>query len=286
MTKQMEQVDGVLRRLLSDEKRATTLMGRDEIRFLVGTYYDMQHNRIRSDGQVRALTKDDKPNAVLEWLAATNTTLEKQIAVALDVWTMNDPVAKWARSHMGVGPVIAAGLCAHIDFAKCPTPGHIYSFAGLVNGQVWGKGERRPWNADLKKLCFLLGESFVKVHNQPDDIYGKFYKDRKVLEAARNAEGLFADQAKATLESKNFNKDTDAYAAYIAGRLPQARIHARARRYAVKMFLSHLQHVGWVALHGEAPAKPYAIAHLGHAHFIAPAYGPKWDASWGTQLTL
>jgi len=44
----------------------------------------------------------------------------------------------------------------------------------------------------------------------------------------------------------------------------------RAKRYAVKMFLSHYQHVGHVLLHGTPPPAPYIIAHGEHAHYIPP----------------
>ena len=56
--------------------------------------------------------------------------------------------------------------------------------------------------------------------------------------------------------------------------LPPAHVHARAKRYAVKLFLSHYQHVAWRNEFGEDPPKPYVIQHLGHADRMLP---PNYD---------
>lgn len=53
--------------------------------------------------------------------------------------------------------------------------------------------------------------------------------------------------------------------------LPPAHIHARARRYAVKMFLSHLHHVQTVDYFGKLPPLPYAFEQMpteDHRHFV------------------
>jgi hypothetical protein len=55
--------------------------------------------------------------------------------------------------------------------------------------------------------------------------------------------------------------------------LPPARIHRRAVRYAVKLFLAHYHHVAYEVEFGEPPPKPYVIEHLGHVDFIGP---PNW----------
>ena len=66
-------------------------------------------------------------------------------------------------------------------------------------------------------------------------------------------------------DEKKIGKDTDAYAAYSQGRLPPAHIHARAKRYAIKLFLAHLHHKMYMEHYGKEPPLPYAIAHLDHA---------------------
>jgi hypothetical protein len=50
--------------------------------------------------------------------------------------------------------------------------------------------------------------------------------------------------------------------------LPPAHVHARARRWVVKLFLSHF-HAEWFQKHYGKPAPlPYAIDILKHAHLI------------------
>jgi len=193
--------------------------------------------------------------------------------VALDKYADSKEVCRWMQSICGIGPVISAGLHAHIDITKCPTVGHIWSFAGLDPTKKWEAKTERPWNAKLKVLCWKIGQSFVKVSNNEADFYGKIYQSRKALEMERNEAGLFADQAADILSKKSYKKDTDAYKAYIVGKLPPAHIQARAERYAVKIFLSHM-HAVWYEMHyGEKPPKPFATSILGHAHEIPV---PNW----------
>lgn len=263
-------VQEAIRKLSKDERSATATLGKDEARFLVDAYYQLQDNRIRSDGQVRSMSKDGEPHSTLKWLADMNRTLEESIKSALDVYSNASSVGRWLRSQKGIGPVIAAGFLAHLDITKAETAGAFWSFAGLDPRAVWEKGKKRPWNADLKVLCWKLGESFVKVSGHDDAFYGKLYKQRKEIEVAKNEAGEFAEQAKTKLEKFKIGKDTDAYAAYIQGKLPPAHIHARAKRYAIKLLLAHLHEVMYKDHFKKDPPLPYAIGILGHAHTIAP----------------
>lgn len=257
-----------IRKLTKDERNASVTLGKDEARFLVDAYYQLQDNRIRSDGQVRSMSKDGEPHAVLQWLADMNRTLEESIKSALDSYSTASAVGRWARSQKGIGPVIAAGMLAHLDITKANTAGAFWSYAGMDPRSTWEKGQKRPWNAQLKVLCWKLGESFVKVSGNEDAFYGKVYKDRKAMELAKNEAGEYAEQAAAKLEKFKIGKDTDAYKAYIQGKLPPAHIHARAKRYAVKLFLAHLHEVMFEDHFGTKPPLPYAIGILSHAHKI------------------
>jgi hypothetical protein len=257
-------------KLSRDLKASAANLTVPQARYLVDAYYAMQEYRKASANQVRALTETAEPCEVIAWLAAQMDTLENQIRRALDSWTDAQPLGQWCKSITGIGPVISAGLLAHIDITKAPTVGHIWKFAGLDPTTEWGKGEKRPWNARLKVLCWIIGESFVKVSGLPSDVYGKIYAARKEQEALKNEALEFADQAAAILQKKNIGKKTDAYKAYSIGKLPPAHIHARAKRYAVKIFLAHFHHVAYRLHYGQDPPKPYVIEHLGHVHYIAP----------------
>lgn len=265
-----------IQRLTRDLANASATLSDAEARFLVDSYYQMQDARIRADGQVRSINKsavegaEPEPHLVLSWLAEQNRSLEGQIKRALEKYVNAHKVGSWMTSIHGIGPVISAGLLAHIDITKAPTVGHIWAFAGLDPTKKWEKKTKRPWNAQLKVLCWKAGESFVKFHNADECFYGKVWKTQKEIYVARNEAGDYTERSAQILAEKNFNKSTDAYAAYITGKFPPAHIHAMARRYAVKLFLSHLHGEMYRRIIGTEPPLPYPIAHLGHAHFIAP----------------
>ena len=255
-------------KLSKDLKNASKTLSKQEVRYLVDTYYQIQEFRKATSNQIQSMNEAEEPTELITWLFENLKSLETQIKNALDVYTKNHPVGVWLQGIMGIGPVISAGLLAHIDIEKAPTAGHIWSFAGLDPTKTWEKGQLRPWNAKLKTLCWKIGQSFVKVSNNDKDVYGKLYKQRKEYEVAKNEAGEYKEQAESILKKKNIGKTTDAYKAYSVGKLPPAHIQQRAERYAVKIFISHLQEFWYEQHYGEKPPKPFAIAILGHAHEI------------------
>jgi len=260
----------LIKKLDKDIKKAALTLGAAEARYLVDAYYTIQEDRKRTTSQAKQLDGKE-PNIVIEWFAEQNARLEKQLQVALDVYSYNHPIGSWARSVKGIGPVLAAGLLAHFDIHKAPTVGHFWAFAGLDPTKKWEKGCKRPWNADLKVLCWKIGESFCKLSGPKSanpSPYGLLYRERKAMEEGKNLAGDYADQASAALASKNYSKETEAYKHYIDGKLPPAQIDRRAKRWTVKVFLSHLHQV-WFEHEFKRPAPvPYALAHLKHEHFI------------------
>ena len=248
-----------LAKLRKDIRLAAVQLSDDEARFLVDAYYQMQRDRIRDNHQERQLLKGGEPASVLSYLGEQHELLEKQIGKALDAYSAGKPIGQWMRSIVGVGPVISAGFIAHIDIRRAETASHIWRFAGLDPSVKWEKKTKRPWNASLKVLCWKAGESFVKTSNHKDSFYGPIYAQRKAFEHARNERGVCAEATAQMLASKRIGKDTEAYKSYIQGKLPPAHLHARACRYAVKMFLAHL-HEKWRTLEGLPVRDPYMVA--------------------------
>ena len=259
-----------IERLSRDLAKAASLLSPSEARYLVDAYYTIQEYRKASGNQILALSKSGEPHEVIQWLGTQMGGLEGQIKRALDKWTDEQDLGRWAKSICGIGPVITAGLLSHIDIGKAPTVGHIWRFAGLDPTLKWNKGEKRPWNASLKTLCWKIGESFVKVSGNANDFYGKLWLQRKEIEVRKNEAGDFAAQAVAVLLAKKMRKDTEAIKWYTQGKLPPAQIHARAKRWAVKLFLAHYHHVGYWLKFNREPPKPYVISILGHVDMIGP----------------
>lgn len=291
-----------LTRLTKDIKLAAKTLSDEEARYLVDTYYQLQGNRIRSTNQLRTMNDTPEPHLTLSWVADNAALLERSIRSALGAYSDAHLVGQWSQSIIGIGPVLSAGLLAHIDLEpwqcgafragivpkpcrpttphdegchrfRIDTVGQIWRFAGLDPTVQWNKGEKRPWNASLKTLTWKIGESFVKVSGHADDVYGHLYVQRKAKEQERNEAGLYADQAAAKLMKFKINKKTDAYKTYADGRLPLAHVHARAKRWAVKIFLAHWHAVAFRAAFGVPAPKPYILTQPTHTHEIVC---PNW----------
>jgi hypothetical protein len=250
-----------------DLREAARSLTAAEARYLVDLYYARQADRIAAGNQVAALSKASEPHAAIAYVQATMLRLEKDISSMLDAYTRTEAtgMGAWARSVTGVGPVLAAGLLAHLDITRAQTVGAWWRFGGLDPTVVWERGQKRPWNASLKLIYWKLGMSFQKTCNRPTDVYGHLYVQRKAYEQARNERGELADQAAAALK-KLRKEDTVAKKAYLQGKLPPGHIDARARRYAVKQFLADYHAVAYEKHHGTPPPLPYPISHLGHVH--------------------
>ena len=319
--------------LNAEVREAATRLTPREARYLVDTFYQIQENRKRAANQERAVLDTEESTELLTWLKRNETAIEKNIRLLLQGYAQANVSSDWAMEIPGIGPILAAGLKAHIDITKAPTVGHIWRYAGLDPSNKWysamesktlvaeilGKkaatsrkdveklasqlgrnpdtlyriattspkdgSERkltkaslasalstRPHNARLKVLTWKIGEQFMKLSTNPKDIYGKVYAVRKQQEIAWNEALKFKDQAERDIGG--VSKGTEAYKAYSQGKLPAARILLRAKRYAVKLFLSHYHHVAYCQEYGVQPPKPYIFTQPDHTHFIAP---PCWN---------
>jgi hypothetical protein len=259
-------------RLTRDLKRASASLKEDQARYLVDLYYSLQKMRIGAAAQIRSA--EEEPNLLIGWTKDMYAQLESDVKSALGVYANSQVPGVWALSVLGIGPVLAAGLLAHIDITRTATAGALWRYAGYDPTSKWEKGQKRPWNARLKVLCWKIGQSFVKSANRPTSFYGPIYKERKAWETERNLEQkAYREQAERILSEKKIGKETEAYQWYSQGMLPPAQIQARAERYAVKIFLSHYHTVAYEHHFHEKAPRPYAITFLGHVHEIAV---PNW----------
>lgn len=252
-----------------DLKIAARTMSSREARYLVDTYYMIQSVRIREGNQQSAMIKLGEPHFFIDFALAQSEMLEEQIKNALNIYSKYHPFGTWTRSITGIGPVIAAGLIAFIDIERAHSAGAIWRYAGLDPSCVWDykNGQKRPWNAALKVLCWKLGESFVKVKGNKSDFYGKLYEKRKEYETFKNENKDYAEQAAKILEVRKI-QDKKARAILESGMLVPAHIHARCKRYAVKIFLSHLYDMMHEIHYGKPAPIPYVIQFLGHKDMI------------------
>jgi hypothetical protein len=128
------------------------------------------------------------------------------------------------------------------------------------------KGEPCLTKTDIDLIREDMGNESVKVRSCGDN--------RQDIKAIKNQYRV--SRLKLALELAKKNGDG-------VPMLPPAQIHARARRYAITIFLSHLHHVMYVDYFGREPPIPYVFQHgdhLGnaHSHYIPP---PNWPFNGG-----
>lgn len=251
-----------------DVRSLAAEMDQNSTRKLVDAYYTIQENRMAFSAQARELQSQGSPSELVEFLSYNLQLMEKSLKFPLESFADSTVAGKWALSQYGIGPVLAAGLCAHIDITKAPTAGSVWRYAGLDPTQKWEKGQKRPFNAELKTLCWKIGQSFMKFHKRDECFYGQLYRQDKDRRVSKNEAGDYADFAKEILDTKNF-KVNQTRATLETGILSDAQIDAQARRFAVKIFLSHYHAVAFQAHYGEPAPRPYIIAHGDHVHEIA-----------------
>jgi hypothetical protein len=236
----------------------------------VEIFYDCQRLRIQHANKVRT----EGVGPLKSWFAFWLKLGESVIASKLDNWVRSarsPEEAKWSYSQVGIGPIIAAGLAAHIDPAKAQTPSSIWKFAGLAPGSDRRvKGQKLPYNSRLKVLCWKLGESFVKVSGKEGATYGHLYADFKAQEIKRNEEGFYKEAAAKELANKKFRDDTATRKRLQGGMLSDGHLHARAKRRTVKLFLSHY-YVKAREARGLEISRPYAETILNHSGIIEPS---------------
>jgi hypothetical protein len=120
-----------LTKLDKDIRQAARTLDQSHVRWLVDHYYQLQRDRIRSKLQADKAAEGNEPNDVLIWVRGNSAKMESNIRAVLNTYTDSNSVGQWSKTIVGIGPVLAAGLLAHIDIAKAPTVGHIWRFAGL-----------------------------------------------------------------------------------------------------------------------------------------------------------
>ena len=260
-------------RLSRDVRTLSVNLDTTSVRKLVYTYYAIQKQRIAMSHQTRRLQEAGSPHEMNDYLAANFLLMEKSLKYPLQRFAETTVAGSWALSQYGIGPVLAAGLSANIDITRAHTAGSVWRYAGLDPTIKWEKGQKRPYNADLKTLCWKMGQSFMKFHKNDSCFYGHLYKMDKERRIEKNNAGDYAEFAKEILSSKNFG-DNPTRTTLRSGKLPDAQIDAQARRYAVKIFLSHYHAVAYQAHYDKPAPTPYIIAHGDHVHEISIPNNP------------
>lgn len=130
-----------------------------------------------------------------------------------------------------------------------------------------------PYNAQLKSLCYLIGGQFMRLKHNNKSLYAKLFFDRLAYETKKNDEGKNKDYADMMLKKYKYDKNKDTYKSLEQGKLSKAHLVARARRYTVKIFISHLFEALYYFEYNKKAPEPYIFSHGdkgSHYDYIAP----------------
>lgn len=198
---------------------------------------------------------------------AVVTDLEKikrKIARAMKKELDKYSIWPWLEQVDGIGIASAAGLVAYIDklgIENIPTVSALWHYFGAypVEGKAVKrtKGSTISYNPHAKTLALgEIGPNFVRS--------GGFYRNVYDKEKAKQLGRVFKP---GELASKyNGYKKTDLH-------LSKGHADNRAKRKAVKLFLSHL-YVIWRQLKGLNTRPPYINEQLKHETYIEPPFIP------------
>ena len=138
----------------------------------------------------------------------------------------------------------------------------------ITNGDIEAFLAKPPYNLELKTKMWVVSDIFVKNKNRGSK-YGEIFDRRLEYEMEKNENGEYAEQAAQILRDRNI-ADKKTIEVLQSGKLTKSHLVARAKRVAVKLFLSHVYEAMYYdKFHEEAP-EPYVIAYKDHHGYIPP----------------
>lgn len=222
------------------------------------------YNRIQdAKSTIESLNNATETVPILDSMLATLNSIDSIVKRPLSNYVQDSVVGKWASSQVGIGPVLSAGLMAYIDMEKAHSPGAIWRYAGLDPSFT----NKKSFNGELKSICWKIGSSFAKYSSKPNSFYGKLYLQDKERRTKKNEEGLYAQKAEEILADLPYKYRSDEQL-LAQGKLSDEQIDAQARRFAVKIFLSHYYAIAYQEFHGEPTVRPSYITINGKKEFI------------------
>lgn len=263
-------------------------------------YETFQNPKWKSYMKKLATTNMDQAYASLIHGYSEDTIKDSIIGIIGDsdtAWEFVDALVRDCEKYQ-YGPRTWYNTIVYEFNAKEPSPEYMVTIAiltnrtykNIFNGAVDrtknGNGRRTydrlarflnmpPYLKELKVLCFKIEDSFAKQISR-GSLYGKLYKQRKEYELKKNDNGDYADIA-LRLAERTSKKDLKKF--YLEEKkLTNKHIDRRARRWACKIFISHLFDAMYIDAYGRTPDLPTVFNSGNHLDFIAPEvpYSKYW----------
>lgn len=155
---------------------------------------DLERVRIMNTNRVAALERDHGASLPhLDIISRQLRAVEHEAELELKRAWRKHPLAPWAKTIPGIGEKLIARLIAETgDPGQRPNVAKLWAYCGLgdpARKRRKGMTQEEAFalgNPHAKKICWLIGESFVKVNRGPG---------RATYDAART---LYADRVHAT----------------------------------------------------------------------------------------
>jgi hypothetical protein len=253
----------------------TVIKTADDAKLFLGFFNDYKQNRQKIENRLKYLSGDGNSSITILTEQRDNFLKQENICLtALTKYAKNHHMASWFKGVYGLSHVLEAGLVAHIDITKAPTVGHIWSYCGLDPKKIDMIGQQNH-SQTLKRITWLIGFSFKHFSHHDECLYGKLYLKRKEYETNKNLNLEYSKTAKRYYDSEKYTDDKSKEILK-NGMLTEPHIDARARRWTVKIFLSHLHQVWYERHYGRPPPMPFDNSKLSeddfklsHEHFVS-----------------
>ena len=224
----------------------------NSVRKIVASYYKIQEAK----ASIENLLKDEDDIELVELMLDSLDSVDSIIKRPLTNYSTASVVGEWCINQYGLGPVLTAGIMSHIDITKANTAGALWRYAGFdPAAQDSGKA---AYNGELKNICWKIGLNFSKYANRSKCFYGHLYLQDRARRTDNNNSLMYADKAYELLDNAS-SKNKPHFDTLSLGKLPQDQIDAQARRFAVKIFLSHYHAVAYQAHYNLVPDRPSFI---------------------------
>lgn len=223
----------------------------DELAHLEALRQQVQRHRIQMGNRISAIERGDSNGnvTVAEHFSDRFQGIEDELSAIIGRTVKDHPVWPWLDEVKGIGPGLAGAILAPIDIRRANSVSALWKYAGqgVTDGERDRprKGEKLPYNAGLKRNCYLVATSFMRANSPYRAVY---------------------DEAKSYYERTRPD--------WTAGHRDMA-----AKRKMIKIFLAHLW-VVWRDAERLPLSPPYASKVLEHDGIIPPwRYVPEYPYS-------
>jgi len=264
----------------------------ESIPFLVKTQLSVEKLRVALQVRNTHLHKQGRSDLTTEALEEKVRLIEEFVDDKVADMIVTHPAYYWFSQVKGVGRENIGKVVGLIRVAPSKKPdkknpgkfierGYAKSISGLwkfagfsvENGKApkAKKGEKLPYNKELRAMCWRLGEAIIRAQSGPTDKApnrkkGKYY-EYFIKQKNRYTEKALNDGYKIVPAAKLPTKNGKKYEP--EGVISLGHIKNRAERKMIKLLLGHLWIVWREALNLPA-SKPYVVEKLGHNHYIDP----------------